>query len=335
MKIVKAKPEHQHHSHEVHLGFIDRLFVKSERDSPDFNRRMFDEDFAGIFNFVNRRDDRLFDIASNDDELTQKLFGNVETRYVPHLVDERIRELVEEIAQSLIWFGRAYYFVHDDTEQEEVHVASFNSEGVMHLFGAHIQWVPKRKEKNWDRDDEELPREIRLLETAKVMRFDMPKSIKRMLSAQNRTLAVLDKHQFGVTDFHSSATYENPNPTSHFDFRVWSDTQDRALYRATRSTGWNGRKYDSSKRSDFFDCHRLIRFRRNQLLLRDDILNQLSGELSRVGKGYKAEFSVEISVTDELPSVAHLNELEMRLEREEVGFNEIMDYFATSVDWLT
>jgi hypothetical protein len=109
------------------------------------------------------------------------------------------------------------------------------------LFGTHIQWVPKRRERHWDRDDEELPREIRILDAAKVMHFDMPTSIKRMLSAQNKTLAVLDKHQFGETNFHNQATHENPNPTNHFDFRVWKDTQERALYRATRSTGWNGR----------------------------------------------------------------------------------------------
>ena len=164
------------------------------------------------------------------------------------------------------------------------------------------------------------------MDAAKVMRFDMPTSIKRMLSAQNRTLAVLDKYQFWENNFFPRATHENPNPTNYFDFNVWRDTQERALYRATRSTGWNGRKYGSSKRSDFFDCYRLIRFRRNQLLLRDDILNQLNRELSRVGKGYRTEFSVEISGTNELPSVAHLNELEVRLAREEVGFKEIIDY---------
>ncbi|MDW0358118.1 hypothetical protein [Vreelandella venusta] len=256
----------------------------------------------------------------------KKLLGNVKTRYSPHSVDESIRELVEEIAQSLIWFERAYFFLQDDTEQEEIHVSSFSSYGVVRLFGTYIQWVPKRWERHWDRDDEQLPREIRILDAAKVMRFDMPTPLKHVLSAQNRTLAVLDKHQLGEAKFHSQATYENPNPTNHFDFRVWIDVQERALYRATRRTGWNGRKYDSTKRSDFFDCHRLIRFRRNQLLLRDDILNQLSGELSRVGKDYKTEFSVEISGTDELPSVAHLNELEVRLVREEVGFNEIFDY---------
>ncbi|MCX5569003.1 hypothetical protein OSH07_07335 [Kaistia sp. K-TC2] len=154
----------------------------------------------------------------------------------------------------------------------------------------------------------------------------MPKAIRRMRPKQNRTLAVLDKHQFGVVDFQPQASHENPNPTNHFDFSVWRDTQERALYRSTRATGWNGRKYDSSKRSDFFDCHRLIRFRRNQLVLRDDILSQLSAGLTRVGKGYNANFSVQISRTDKLPSVAHLNELEARLTREEASFTEIIDY---------
>lgn len=326
MKIFRSEPLPRHHFHDVHLGLIDRLLVKSERERPDFNRRMFDEDFASLFCSMNRRSGNLFDIVSNDEELTQKLLGNIKTRYAPHSVDETIRELVEEIAQSLIWSGIAYFFLHDDTEQEKIHVASFSSDGVARLFGTHIQWVPKRRERHWDPDDEEIPREIRILDAAKVMRFDMPKPIKRILSAQNRTLSVLDKHEFGEANFHSQATHENPNPTNHFDFRVWRDTQERALYRATRRTGWNGRKYDSTKRSDFFDCHRLIRFRRNQLLLRDEILNQLSGELSKVGKGYKSEFSVEISGTDELPSIAHLNGLEVRLANEEVGFNEIIDY---------
>jgi len=326
MKIFRAEPLHRHHIRDEKIGLVDSLFVKRERQKLGFNRRMFDEDFAILFHSMSRRSDNLFETVSNDDELMQKLLGNVKTRYASHSIDETIRKLVEEIAQSLIWFGRSYYFVHDDTEQEKIHIASFSSSGVVRLFGTHIQWVPKRRERHWDRDDEAFPREIRILDAAKVMRFEMPTSIKRMLSAQNRTLTVLDKYKFGIDNFHPQATHENPNPTNHFDFRVWNDTQERTLYRATRSTGWNGRKYDSSKRSDFFDCHRLIRFRRNQLLLRDDILNQLSGELSRVGKGYKAEFSVEISIADELPSVAHLNELEVRLAREEVGLNEIIDY---------
>lgn len=326
MKILRAEPSHRHQYCDEQIGLIDRIIVKRERQRLDFNRRMFNEDFARLFHSKKRLSSDLFEMVSNDDELMQKLLGSFKTRYGPHSVDDTIRELMEDIGQSLIWFGRAYYYLYEDTEREEVRLASFSSDGVIRLFGVHIQWVPKHRERHWDRDDEELPREIRILDAAKVMRFDMPISIKRMLSAQNRTLTVIDKHQFEVASFQPLATHETPNPINYFDFRVWSDTQEYAFYRATRSTGWNGRKYDSSKCSDFFYCHRLIRFRRNQLLLRDEILKQLSDELSKVGKAYKADFSVEISATDVLPSVAHLNELEMSLAREELGFNEIIDY---------
>lgn len=321
MRIFKAKPFNWHHS-DMQIGLVDGIFCKQLRQKLGFHRQMFDEDFARLFSSENRRSGNLFKIESNDDAVVNKLLGGVDT----HLKSEKVRELVEEIAQFLIWSGRAYYFLCENIEQEEIHLASISSGGVTRFFGNHIQWVPKRTERHWDRDDEEFSREIRILDETKLMCFDMPASIKRMLSAQNKTLAVIDKYHFKSADFHPKATHENPNPTNHFDFRVWNDTQERAFYRATVSTGWNGRKYDSSKRSDFFDCHRLIRFRRNQLLLRDDILNQLSVQFSRIGKAYAAEFSVEISGTEELPSVSQLNELAVRLHDEKVGFNEVMDY---------
>ncbi|ABK39593.1 MULTISPECIES: hypothetical protein [Aeromonas] len=325
MKIFRAEPLLWYH-HEADLGLIDKLFIKSVQERPNFNRQMFDEDFTRFFDLINHRNGNVFAIVSNDDKLMRKLLGNDNTRYAPYTIDESINNVVKDIAQSLIWSGKAYFFLHEDTEQEEIHIHSISSCGVIRFCGVNIQWVPKRWERHWNQEDEKLPREIRILDETKVMRFDIPTPIKRMLSTQNRTLAVLDKNQLGDANFYSQATYENPNPTSYFDFRVWRDMQDQVLYRATRRTGWNGRKYDSKKRSDFFDCHRLIRFRRNQLLLRDNILNQLSSELSRIGRGYNAKFSIKISVTDELPNVAHLNELEERLVHEEVGFDEIIDY---------
>ncbi|MBD0413936.1 hypothetical protein [Oryzicola mucosus] len=326
MKIYRAEPSQYHRFGDARRSFLDRLFFKCEEYRPSFNQRMFDEDFAVIFNYANRHRERLFDISSSDEKLTERLLSNVQTRYGPHPIDRTIREWVEDIAQSLIWFGKAHYCLKDDAQHHNIHIASFSSSGVAHLFGKHIQWVPKRTVRHFDQDDEEVPREIRILDSAKVMCFVLPRSFKRMLSSQNRILAVIDRHQFVVTDFQPQATHENPNPTNHFDFSVWLDAQDRALYRSTRATGWNGRKFDSSKRSDFFDCYRLIRFRRNQLLLRDDILSQLSTELSRVGKRYNAEFTMEISATDDLPSVVHLNDLEARMTREEAGFTEIIDY---------
>ncbi|MGA9701632.1 hypothetical protein [Pseudomonas sp.] len=326
MRVFKAEPSYWQYIPDKQLGLIDNIFFNRIRQNVGFHRRMFDEDFARLFRSKNRRGVKLFEIVTNDDSVAQKLLGSVNTRHAPRSVDETVRELVSEIAQTLIWHGKAYYFLHEDNDQKEIHIVSLSSVGIMRLFGKHFQWVPKRSERHWDRDSEEFPRELRILDETKVMRFDMPTLLKRVLAAQNRTLGVIDKFQFKAADFRRQATYEDPSPINHFDFRVWSDIQDRALYRATRITGWNCRKFDSTKRSDFFDCHRLIRFRRNQILLRDDILKQLSREFSRIGKSYRADFNIEISGTNELQSIAHFNELAARLIAENVGFNEVVSY---------
>jgi hypothetical protein len=327
MKIFRAEPSNFSHIYNERLGFPDSLFFKTAQQRQGFYRRMFDEDFARLFRSHNRRTGNLFEVVSSDEGVMHKLLENIRTRYAPRSVDETVRELIENVAQTLIWSGKAYYFLYGDLDDETVHVVSFNSDGVFCLLGTYIQWVPKHVESRWNEDDIEHPREIRILDSTKVLRFSMPSAIQRILRQQNKTLAVLDKLQFITpADFRLQATYENPNPTSHFDYKVWSDLQSRALYRATRGTGWNGRKYDSSKGSDFFDCHRLIRFRRNQILLRDEILKQLSTELSRVGKSLASGFSVKIFGTDQLPSLAALDELALGLAAESVGFKEIIDY---------
>lgn len=327
MKILKGEPSHRHRFCDEEIELLDKIFIGNEDRQTGFNRRMFEEDFSRLFHYRNQRSQNLFIVDSTDSNLVETLLGDVKVRYSPHSVGEAIRGLVEDIAQKLIGYGKAYYFLYNNKEGEENPVSLFSSRNIVSLFGAYIQWLPKCRARHWDKEDEEHPRELRVLDPDKIMKFNMPASMKRMLSAQNKILAMLDKHRFEAANFHPPATYEDPNPTTNFDFSIWNHMQDRALYRATRETGWNGRKFDSSKRSDFFDCHRLIRFRRNQLLLRDSILSQLSAELSKVGKKYNPEFLVEISAGDELPAVSHLNQLEKRLEHEDVGFKEIIDYY--------
>ncbi|MGO3742468.1 hypothetical protein [Kerstersia sp.] len=329
MKITSGEPSQRRHFCEEKIGLLDRIFAKTEERRPSFNRRMFDEDFAKLFHYTNHRRKNIFEIVSNNEEILKWLLSNVKTRYSRHSIQETILDLIEEIARSLIGYGKAYYFIYeedDDDEKKMIAIGALSPNRIFRLFNKYFQWLPKCTQRNWDKDDEEFPRELRMLDSKGIIRFHMPTSIKHMLSAQNRVLTVLDKHQFEATNFHPIATHENPSPTTYFDFSVWNQTQEWALYRATRETGWNGRKYDSSKRSDFFDCHRLIRFRKNQLFLRDNILCQLSSELSRIGKNYSAGFSVDISACDTLPSVAYLDELEVKLSREEVGFNEVIDY---------
>lgn len=326
MKIIRAEPSRRCQFGELHVEMIDRLFFKSESRMPGFHCRMFYEDFGRLLNSFNRRHGEDFKIASTNAEIVHRLLGNVKTRNAPRSIDGAVRELVEETAQSLIWFQKAYFFAYTSLNGDDVHVAPLNSSGIVRIFGGHVQWVPKGWEKRRRSDEQICSRELRILDAAKLIRIEMPRAFRRMLSAQNKVLASLDEHHLQFGNFHPEATHENPNPSSHFEFGVWKKVQDDAFYRATRQTGWNGRKYDSSKRSDFFDCHRLIRFRSNQLFLRDVILSQLSREFSRIGKNYDERFSMEILPSDESLSILSLEKLKLKLEREEIEFKEVLDY---------
>lgn len=326
MKFSKSRPLPYFHDREAQFSFLDRLFVSKIGKESGFNRRMFDEDFSSIFHYSNRRSGVLFDITTSNQELTERLLTSVVTQYGPHGSDETIWEWAEEIAKSLICSSKAYYHLWDDSDSDSIRISSFGPSGVSTLLGVTLQWVPRHTERHRDRDDEEKPREVRLLDGRKVLRFTMPKMLRQILRAQNRTLVTIDKHHFQAANFHPQATHEDPNPTNYFDFGVWRDNQDQALYRSTRQTGWNGRKYDGSKRSDFFDCHRQIRFRRNQLLLRDDILRQIGSELIRVGREYDVGYVISIAPTAALPRIDQINDLESRLKREEASFTEVIDF---------
>jgi hypothetical protein len=323
MKFLKGSPLGYYRFNAEELSFIDRIFVKPTGKINGFNRKMFDEDFSNIFKYSTRKKFNLFNVVSNDDELIQRLLNNVKLRYNPHRLDEILSEWVEEIALSLISYGVAYYFIDDAPTQPEICISSCSPDSIFHFLAVYMQFVPKRY---GSRGDEKLPRELRILDKAKLLQFNMPSSIKRMLFKQNRAMAVIDKHKYNRPDFYPQSTYESPNPRNYFDFSIWQDMQDKAMYRATLETGWNGRKYDSSKRSEFFDCHRLLRFRRNQLILRDNILFQLGNELTRVARQYNSEFHITITPTSVLPKVVELDELEARLSSEEANFTEVIDF---------
>ena len=325
MKVIKSDPLTGYYARGENLGFFEALFVSSRDEFQGFNQRMFDEDFSRIFHYSNKRDGSLFSLRTNNDKLVLSLLGNVKTHH-PSPIDKTIRKLVEEIAVSLLRFGKTFYFLHDGHAQKKTQIVSLYPKRIFRFAGLVVQFLPKRLEGNCGKRDNEFGHELRVLDKRKLLLFRTPNVISRMLSRQNSVLASVDKHYGPNLSLFPKVTHETPEPRSDFDVRVWRDISDHVMYRATRKTGWNGRKYDLTKRSDFFDCYRLIRFRRNQLIFRDQILAQLSDELTRVGRYYENGFYINVSPAEVLPTVAQLDELEARLSREEAGFTEVIDF---------
>ncbi|OEE51652.1 hypothetical protein [Vibrio splendidus] len=325
MKLTKGEPLHHYRYDDENLNFIERLVTRKKRRAEGFYQRMFNEDFSRVFRSASKKES-LFNISSNDDELTKRLLAGLRSQHRYQSTDENIRTWIDDIARSLLWSQTVCYFVHDNQEENESRIVPLNSDDVFNVLGINFQLVPKRLERPWESDEELLPTEVRILETNKLIRFNICNSIGSILSRQNRTLELLDKYRDNNLQFYPQATYDDPNPRNYFDFNRWSKTQHKALHIATRETGWNARNLGESERSVYFDYYRMLRFRRNQLVFRDDILQQIGRELTRIGRQYNKMFTITISLTSVLPKVEELNDLEELFSKEKVSFKEITDY---------
>lgn len=325
MKLRQKEPSFFINS-ELTLTAIERWLIGHSERMGNLNQNMFREDFDNIFVGSSRRSTATFKIVSSNPDLQQELLDSFVARRGYSRGVSVIEEIVDEVTQSLLHHDKAVYCLFEG-ESGERFFRLIPSNTIFRFAGLAFQYVPKRLERHWESDGTHLGREIRILPKRRLLFFDWPKAIRRKIRAQNRTLKVLDKyaHEGGIKHM-PRPTHENPNPKNYFDFSVWREARDYALFNATRLTGWSGRQSSNPRRSDFFICHRLIRFRKLQVELASHILNSLSRQLSAFGQQQERGFEIQISLNEVYQSISQLEELESRLEKEEVSFREVRDY---------
>ncbi len=307
-------------------NWIERHLFERSRAQRSFNQHMFHEDMLLHFSLIGSRGDPPFELDSTSPELTEKLLAKVTRRYRPKQ-QELLVELIAEIAASFLARGKAFYWVKHDQNGWPSELMDISYQRVFSFLGQVIQYSPPGLRLLDDYNEVSTQREIRVLDRRRLLTFKMPRPIWIKITRQKRVLRALDNSRLRAPlAFQPKVTHENPSVSTHFNFAQWRAFQDFALYKGTRDTGWNGRISDNDKRSDFFDCVRLLRFRRLQLSLRDAILEQLSNELCRVGRGHDPKFCIIIRASKNLQSIAQLDEIASRLEREEVSFTEVINF---------
>lgn len=325
MKVSRKAPSHLL-NYELSLSSIEERFFETPERMGNMNQNMFHDDFRNMFVGSTRRNADIFDITSNNEEIQERLISSF-TRGARHSRDERVlQELLEEVTQDLLYYGKAAYFLHDSDKNEQV-LRPLRSSMVFKILGFVFQYLPKRVEINCGGNHVVHGREIRILDNKRVLLFNWPKSVLKKINAQNRILKSIDQYAYDAVIKHTpQPTHENPNPKNYFNFSVWRDIQDYAFFQATKDTGWDGRKSSETKLSDFFVCHRLIRFRKLQIELCNNILSSLSKQLTKIGKQNASDFEINIVLNNDYHSIKKLNELDFSLKSEKVNFSEVIDY---------
>lgn len=325
MKIFANAPEF-FINHEISPNILEAMIFKPVERMGNLNQNMFNDDFHNMFFGSSLRNTNIFQISSSDQGLQEKLIGAFASRHRYSDGHSVIEEVVEEVVESLIDYGQAAYFLQK-SEGDKQFFRSIPANSVFRFLGLTFQYLPRRTQRNWSDEGQFLRREIRILERKRMLIFNWKKSVWKKVKFQNRVLKTLDRYAYeGGVKHMPRPTHENPNPKNYFDFHVWKKVQDEALFTATKLTGWSGRVTSHSDCSDFFICHRLLRFRKLQIELATHVLESLSSQLTTVGKCENNEFELNITFSEEYLNVLKLDELERRLESEDVSFGEVLDY---------
>jgi len=314
----------------VRTNWFEQRFLIYSVDKFGPNKNMFKQDLENAFLMGGQRSEKNFDIFTNDHELTNRLLANIRNRRSARSTHDNIRNLLSDVAGELATTGRSFYYLHDSNDRnEKTYLTPYSSATIFRVFGKYLQYIPRST--NSSSDPTTIgPREIRLLDSKKALYFQWPKEIRRQISKQAKALSALDRYgSSSVLDFLPNATDDNPNPHSNFNFSEWRTAHDLELYRATSITGWGARKSHDEKASDFFILLRQLRFKKFNTKLRDDILRQLSRELTKVGGNYFHNFRVSIQANEKMPSVAEIEKLEKRLLCEEADFPEVFEYLRS------
>ena len=327
MKFVRGIPENIK-NYEFKSNWFDQFFIQTQQRTPGSYQDMFEQDFWNIFNTPLDNSGGDIKIIDNDDNVTERFLFDSAMRFRPNKLQAKVIDLAKNIAQDFLLYGRSIYYLGGQNQTPSLHVVRYSPIMVFNLFGMTFQYLPKRKKQYEIGNSTILKRELRLLPSSKILYFAFPNSINRKIKSQNKTLKSLDRNASydQVHNFFPQVTVENPNYHNHFSLQFWQETKNRALFKSTRLTGWGGRMNNFEKASIFFTCHRLLRFRRLQLEMRDHILTQLSEQLSLAGREYNPNYKITITASDSAPSIAHLDELNDKLSKEEVTFKEVIDY---------
>ncbi len=205
MKFSRKAPSHIL-NHELSLSSIEARFFETPERMGNMNQNMFHDDFRNMFVGSTRRNANIFDITSNNEEIQKQLISSF-TRAARHSRGERVfQELLEEVTQNLLHYGKAAYFLHDGDTSKQV-FRPLRANIIFKILNIVFQYLPKRVERNWDSDDVEFGREIRILDSKRVLFFRWPKSVHKKIKAQNRILKSIDRYAY------DRATKHIPQPT--------------------------------------------------------------------------------------------------------------------------
>jgi hypothetical protein len=309
---------------------LERLFLREPMD--DYRSQyvhMFLQDVEHLVPLGSRQErEGYFEFETNDRPLATKVIASLDQQYHSHHTADALRHFLSSTAMELFYAGHTIVELRPSYDEFEWQVSSLhpNSASILSIGPLLLQVLPERENLSRRHELETLPSEFRFLDQKKILRVELPRSLRRFRKRLMRRLRLLSDLSYPDTEqLLPRTSLESPYPKgTNFDFKAFRSNFSTALFQTVRDTGWTARDYSGDEKSDFFTAVWRLRFRRFQASLRMDIIQQLNEQLPRIVQHTNPDFQLHIKEKGML-TPDELDEMERQLYAGEISFKEVID----------
>ncbi|MDO6487912.1 hypothetical protein Q4503_09390 [Colwellia sp. 6_MG-2023] len=269
---------------EIHLGIMP--IGGRSRSHPDFSINI-----TGDVKNKEKAKELLNSLASNNRLSTNEL----------------VCDAVDNIVKSMLYSGKAYYEITQDTP-DFLKLDNFTSDKLVNIFGLYFQFVPEKDRKMWKK-------KLVVKVSNSIWKIEIPKELGG--SSGYRKLI----HSLGNNTEMYPKCYDIEKivtQSSDFNFNEYINQTKVYQYRLLELWGGNLRHTSTEYANEYYLIHRIVRFNRAQAILREHVINQLNILLNRK----KIKSIIEVKG---LPTVQSIDEQLKKLEEGEAKFVEIIN----------
>ena len=242
----------------------------------------------------------------NDIEKTIRLFS-IETRYHNNDVTVGICDLVESIASTLCYHGRAYYNII--SENDEYFITPFINEKVLRITPNYFLIVGSPN-KNFLKEERIHIRYRTDIWKVEIPRLGGPKGFKR-------TLLRVQKYDPLMSGFWMK-NLTSMDKRLDINLSEYIKKHEIYLQKVTRKWGWDKRDTTTNNKTEFYLVYQQVAMAISRAILREHIINELNSLVAHYN------WDCKISITG-IPSSIDLLSLKEKLIRGEVSFEQVFN----------
>lgn len=233
-----------------------------------------------------------------------------------HLGDA-LSEFIRSTVQTICSMGSVFYeivYQKDDTGKIKSFELEFLEPSYLFKFGKNyyqfIHW--------WEAKESWIKVQIIKIPNEKILRIDFPKNFggKNKIKNLMQRFKKLDK-DIVVPYFQIQAMEKNQNIWFEYDEFIKNKYLEIAIL--TKLTGWNQREYSTNHITEYYSMIRLLRQRKLEATLRQEIISKLNETLNWPILNLETKI-----IIDNLFTVQDVEEQEKLLEKWDIAFADII-----------